>query len=342
MQVNPSGTHPNLTVLELCAGGGGQTLGLEWAGFECIAAVEIERDACDTLRLNRPALRVVHSDIRNVNGRDFAGVDLVSAGVPCPPFSIAGKQLGAEDERDLFPEALRIIREAHPNAVMLENVPGFASSKFTGYRKCLVQALKKLGYEVGWRVLQASEFGVCQLRPRFFLVGLKPNKAAGFRWPTKKVASTTVGLELADLMASRGWPGALRWAERANSIAPTIVGGSHKHGGPDLGPTRARAAWRLLGVDGLGIANEPPGPEFPSEGLPRLTTRMVARLQSFPDSWAFSGNKTRGYRQVGNALPPRVAQALATSIANALHERPLEYNPNDELISAELISEVGA
>lgn len=330
------------TVLELCAGGGGQTLGLERAGFECVGAVEIEHNACETLRLNRPKLRVEQRDIRDIDGLDFVGVDLVSAGVPCPPFSIAGKQLGSDDERDLFPEALRIVSEAKPAAVMLENVTGFASAKFSDYRRSLLQSLRKLGYEVGWRVLQASDFGVCQLRPRFFLVGLMPDKAPGFRWPTKRPTTTTVGRELVDLMASRGWPGALRWAERANAIAPTIVGGSHKHGGPDLGPTRARAAWRLLGVDGLGIANEPPDAEFPIDALPRLTARMVARLQSFPDEWKFFGNKTRAYRQVGNALPPQVAEVVARSIADALNEKPLKYNPDDELISAALISEISA
>ncbi len=104
--------------------------------------------------------------------------------------------------------------------------------------------------------------------------------------------------------------------QMASQIAPTIVGGSHKHGGPDLGPTRARQAWATLGVDGLGIANEPPGPEF--AGLPRLTIRMVARLQGFPDDWVFTGGKTAAYRQVGNAFPPPFASAVASSIKRCL------------------------
>jgi DNA (cytosine-5)-methyltransferase 1 len=128
----------------------------------------------------------------------------------------------------------------------------------------------------------------------------------------------TVGQTLADLMSSGGWPGAADWAARADRIAPTIVGGSKKHGGPDLGPTRARAAWRALGVDGLGIAADPPGPEFPAGQLPKLTVRMVARLQGFPDTWEFSGRKTAAYRQVGNAFPPPVARALGVAIAAAL------------------------
>jgi DNA (cytosine-5)-methyltransferase 1 len=121
-------------------------------------------------------------------------------------------------------------------------------------------------------------------------------------------------------MGSRGWPGAPGWVRRAAGIAPTIVGGSKKHGGPDLGPTRARAAWRELGVDGLGIANEIPGPAFPVTGMPKLTTRMVARLQGFPDSWEFSGRKTAAYRQVGNAFPPPVARAMGVAIASALRQ----------------------
>jgi DNA (cytosine-5)-methyltransferase 1 len=96
------------------------------------------------------------------------------------------------------------------------------------------------------------------------------------------------------------------------------VGGSKKHGGPDLGPTRAREAWKLLGVNGLGVAYDPPGPDFPPEHRPKLTTRMVARIQGFPDSWEFSGRKTAAYRQVGNAFPPPVARALGEAIRRAL------------------------
>ena len=119
-------------------------------------------------------------------------------------------------------------------------------------------------------------------------------------------------------MGAADWSGAADWAARADRIAPTIVGGSKKHGGPDLGPTRARAAWRELGVDGLGIADNPPGLDFPVDQPPKLTIRMVARLQGFPDDWQFSGRKTAAYRQVGNAFPPPVARALGLAIAAAL------------------------
>jgi len=116
-------------------------------------------------------------------------------------------------------------------------------------------------------------------------------------------------------MAKNHWKGTTFWKKNACDIAPTIVGGSKKHGGPDLGPTRARKAWASLGVDGLGIANDSPEKDF--EGMPRLTVEMVARIQGFPSDWTFIGSKTNRYRQVGNAFPPPVAEAVGSQIKKA-------------------------
>ncbi len=305
------------TVAEFCVGGGGQALGLEAAGFDCVAAVEIDADCCTTLRLNRPQWNVLHEDMRSVDGSRWQNADLFAAGVPCPPFSIAGKQLGTDDDRDLFPDAIRIIREMKPKAVMLENVPGFASAKFADYRDKLRLQLLDIGYDSDWRVLQAADYGVPQLRPRFILVALPKKRMSFFEWPQSANREQTVGNTLSDLMGQRGWKGVARWVDNAQKIAPTVVGGSKKHGGPDLGPTRARKQWRELGVDGIGIANEPPASDFPETGFPRLTVRMVARIQGFPDFWKFSGKKTAAYRQVGNAFPPPVAASVGVAIANA-------------------------
>ena len=149
-----------LSCVEICTGAGGQALGLEMAGFETLAHVEYDRHACATLRLNRPDWNVIEGDVRNFSASEFRGVDLLAGGVPCPPFSKAGKQLGRDDERDLFPEALRLVEECRPKAVMLENVRGFLDAVFSDYRMGLKKQLKSLGYDASWHLLNASDFGV--------------------------------------------------------------------------------------------------------------------------------------------------------------------------------------
>lgn len=306
-----------LTSVEICAGAGGQALGLEQAGFEHVALVEIEKDFCNTLRLNRPHWNVINEDLRKFSGVPYAGVDLLAGGVPCPPFSKAGKQLGSDDERDMFPEALRLVEEIRPKAVMLENVRGLMDAVFEDYRKKIQKRLNKLGYVTDWRLLNASDFGVPQLRPRVIFLAIRKDIASEITWPTpNEHKAPTVGETLQDLMEASGWRGAKKWAEQADEIAPTLVGGSKKHGGPDLGPTRAKRAWATLGVDGMGIANEPPAKDF--VGMPRLTVRMAARIQGFPDEWQFNGKKTAAYRQIGNAFPPPVARAIGEMLAKVL------------------------
>ena len=318
------------TVFEICAGAGGQAIGLEAAGFDSVAAVELDSHACQTLRLNRPHWNVIEEDVRKVDGTSYRGsVDLLAGGVPCPPFSIAGKQLGRDDERDLFPEALRLAAEIKPRAIMLENVPGFASEKFREYRRGLFARLKRLGYVADFRILNASSFGVPQLRPRCIVVALQADDIEYFRWPEGNgQMPPTVGELLKDLISEAGWRGAVKWVRRANGIAPTVVGGSKKHGGPDLGPTRARAQWAQLGVDGLGISDAPPDRKFPADAMPKLTVRMVARIQGFPDWWQIAGRKTAAYRQVGNAFPPPVAQAVGGAIIHAferVYDAPVDH-----------------
>lgn len=304
--------------VEICAGAGGQALGLEQAGFDHVSLVELDAAACQTLRFNRTHWHVTEGDLRHYSADKWQGVELLAGGVPCPPFSKAGKQLGNEDERDLFPEAIRLVSECKPQAVMLENVRGLLDSVFDDYRAKIITDLKKLGYVAEWRLLNASDFGVPQLRPRVVFVALKKSASEYFNWPSTLITPPpTVGEALFDLIASNGWHGAEKWRERACDIAPTLVGGSKKHGGPDLGPTRAKKAWASLGVDGMGIANEAPEKDF--MGMPRLTVRMAARIQGFPDHWQFSGKKTAAYRQIGNAFPPPVACAVGTQIQAALN-----------------------
>lgn len=303
--------------IEFCAGAGGQALGLEQAGFNHAALVEIEPEFARTLRLNRPSWDVRDTDMAEFDGTPFRGVELFTAGLPCPPFSVAGKQLGERDERNLFPAALRLIDEIKPKAIMIENVRGFLSAVFEDYRGELKRQLSKMGYHTDWRILNASDYGVPQLRPRVVIVALRKDFVGAFDWPDVEPHNPpTVGQCLRDLMGANGWRGLSKWVARADEIAPTLVGGSKKHGGPDLGPTRARKAWAALGVEGKSLANDAPERDF--IGMPRLTLQMTARLQGFPDDWQFHGSKTTKYRQIGNAFPPPVARAVARNLALAL------------------------
>ncbi|MDR0528351.1 MAG: DNA cytosine methyltransferase [Zoogloeaceae bacterium] len=302
--------------IEICAGAGGQALGLERAGFRHAALVEIDPHACNTLKANRSLWNVMQRDVKAFSGTPFRGIDLLAGGVPCPPFSVAGKQRGPQDERDLFPEALRLVRECSPKAVMLENVRGLFAPKFAEYRAAIQAEMERFGYVCAWELVHAHHYGVPQLRPRTLLIALKKKYAPYFVWPRGGVAPPTIGRLLYPEMASCGWERARDWAEQANGIAPTLVGGSKKHGGADLGPTRAREAWRKLGVDGLGVADEPPQRGF--MGLPKLTVKMAALVQGFPSDWEFTGKKPPAYRQVGNAFPPPVACAMGEAIYKAL------------------------
>jgi DNA (cytosine-5)-methyltransferase 1 len=307
----------NYTSIEICAGAGGQAVGLEQAGFNHLALIEIEAIACNTLKLNRPSWNIINTDVKNFSAKEYKNVDLLAGGVPCPPFSIAGKQLGDLDERDLFPEALRLVQESNPKAVMLENVRGLLDAKFKEYRRKILQKLYKLGYQCDWRLVNASDYGVSQLRPRAILVALKKEYFNYFDWPIKNESPPlTVGELLYEEMKSLGWENAENWKHIADNIAPTLVGGSKKHGGADLGPTRAKQSWAVLGIDGKGIAEFPP--INGSTEMPRLTLKMAALIQGFPEDWQFAGKKTPAYRQIGNAFPPPVAKAIGLSIVKAL------------------------
>jgi len=211
---------------------------------------------------------------------------------------------------------------------MLETADAILGAKFGAERAGTLGRLHDLGYRTWWQVVDASGHGVPQRRRRAVLVAFR--EAAAFTWPVPRPGPPpTVGDALFDLVAERGWPGAAAWRDRAREVAPVVTGGSKKHGGADLGASQGKAAWRRLGVDPMGIADEAPGPDGKfSRGAGKtfdaaaagvmLTVRMAARIQGFPPDWTITGRKTAAYRQVGNALPSPVARALGVSIAAAL------------------------
>lgn len=317
--------------LEICAGAGGQALGLERAGFSPVMLIDDDPDTCATLRTNRP-----HWDVRQMDLREFVAaehpqvldIDLMAGGVPCTPYSVAGRQRGADDERDLLEVAIWLAHEVRPRAILIENVPSLITDvKFAKNRQFVREELGHLGYQLDWQILNAQDFGVAQRRPHGLLVALRPGDFERFRWPEPVGPPQTVGEALRDSMSARGWGDAEVWARIANEAAPTIVGGSKKHGGADLGPTRTKQAWARLGVNGSSLADKVPDPGFalppvadPDNRhlLPKLTVDQVARLQGFAADWTFTGRKTSRYRQVAQTFPPPVAEAVGLRIAEAL------------------------
>ncbi|MGW9374035.1 DNA cytosine methyltransferase [Streptomyces xanthophaeus] len=376
------------TSIEICAGAGGQAIGLHAAGFKHLALVEIDSHAAATLRGNIEshstwAWEQQHCDVLEMDVNDFRPdkhlakkgsalqpreLDLLAGGVPCPPFSHAGKQLGRDDERDLFPRMLDLVTRLKPRAVMIENVRGIMDPKFSDYRDWIVAKLqggdyreedgseahdRGLGYTVcKWGVLEASDFGVPQLRPRAILVAIRDDvlKDLKYEWPSPTHEDpVSVAVALEETMRERyeryydgaygelarkkydAWLGTAkdRDAElkgKGGGIAPTLVGGSKKHGGADLGPSRAKASWKRLGVSGLGVANdittcekkESEGRDLFGPDGPMLNVEQAAIIQGFPRGWQFTGGKTAQYRQVGNAFPPPVAEAVGKSIIEVL------------------------
>ncbi|GGY04434.1 DNA cytosine methyltransferase [Streptomyces hiroshimensis] len=342
-------TQP-LTSIEICAGAGGQAVGLHNAGFRHLALLEIDKFACKTLRTNvrdHPdwtGCEVVEGDVVDVNPftheqlSKFAlkpgELDLLAGGVPCPPFSVAGRQLGEDDERDLFPRMLQLVNQLRPKAVMIENVKGILEAKFEDYRSRIVAELEGYGYDFcGWELIEACRYGVPQLRPRAILVMIAKEFTADvkFEWPVGDDNVFTVAEALDQTMSERCQPYGARgqavldkWRDdvKGRGVAPTLVGGSKKHGGADLGPSRAKAAWGELGIDGMGVANDPdrcdPDRDLFRENGPMLTVEQAAIIQGFPRDWHFEGGKTARYRQVGNAFPPPVAEAVGRAIAAVL------------------------
>ncbi|GGU87727.1 DNA cytosine methyltransferase [Streptomyces litmocidini] len=395
----PQTTAP-LTSVEICAGAGGQAVGLHNAGFHHLALIEWDSHAVDTLKANVSqwpgwedgrAEQLKPMDVKELLKEEFLNgaknlserfgvkhreLDLLAGGVPCPPFSLAGKRLGAHDERDLFPTMLQLVENLRPKAVMIENVRGILEPPhvFIDYRRQIVNELFDLGYDVPfvsekwsvakqseamshvWRRLDASDYGVPQLRPRAILVAIRKDIArenGEFVWPKhKKGERATVFKELEKTMLERckaywslnvkgeaagpgertgkqvfeDWKKSAFGAEKGSTkgVAPTLVGGSRKHGGADLGPTRAKRAWEALGIDAMGVANDfgksttdPERDLFRPKG-PMLTVKQAAIIQGFPPDWDFQGGKTARYRQVGNAFPPPVAEAVGRAIIAVL------------------------
>ncbi|MFB7714421.1 DUF6339 family protein [Streptomyces sp. NPDC056105] len=313
----------DLTSFEVCSGSGAQALGLEQAGFRPVLLVDRKAHACWTIEINRPEWKVVCGDLLHFDPADHPevqSVDLFSAGLPRIKSAATTKRHDDEEERAVLRQAVALVQQILPRAVLLENLSELVEGDdFTNERAWMEAELRDSGYRVFWKVLDAADFGVPQHRRSGFLVALQEPYADRFVWPSRTVLRVpTVGETLGPSMAAGGWPGADRWVHGAWRPAPALVGGSDRRGGADLGPTGSKKAWLQLGVNGNSLADHLPDPDSSLTEPPKLTVAQTAMLQSIPSTWQIAGGKTAAYRQIGNALPPPLARAVGAAIAVSL------------------------
>lgn len=312
--------HERPTVVEICAGAGGMSIGLERAGFEHVALVEYDNHAAATLRRNRRDWTVIQEDLRTMDFRLYRQleIDLVSGGPPCQPYSSDGYGLGKEDPRDLLPECVRIVDEIKPKAFLFENVDGLLQARHSDHVADVLRGFKHAGYEVDIHRIQAKDYGLAQERSRVLFIGIRKDLARSFRMPPKfPQRRANIGDVLVDLMAANGWEGAYEWARErreANDVASTVV---TRRGKPRA---KEAARWGSKGVDIAGLPETAPTREQAARPgfMPALTARMRARLQDFPDEWEFVGGKQATADQIGNAVPSRMAAAIGLAIHGAL------------------------
>lgn len=344
------------TAVELFAGAGGLALGLEKSGFHTQCFVEIDKTCCKTLKYNRPEWNVIESDICQIDFTPFKNkIDLVTGGFPCQAFSYAGKKLGFEDTRGtLFYEFARCVRETNPKMFLAENVRGLLSHDNGHTFQTILNVFQELGYHVKYKVLNAAYYGVGQKRERVFIVGVRNDFKTTFEFPKPNKKMTTLAEALKDCPKS---PGALYsekkkavldlvppggcWINLPENVAKTYMGKSYYAGGGKRGMAR-RISWD---EPCLTLTCSPSQKQtercHPEETRP-FTIREYARIQSFPDEWEFIGSIGSQYKQIGNAVPVKLAEAVGLALKYTLQqlkkiEKPISNRTekNESAISAE-------
>lgn len=331
----PQQKSNGLRVLSLFSGGGGLDLGFDLAGFRHVASYERLLFACVTLKNNRPEWSVFsgdEGDVTAVDWKEYEGkVDIIQGGPPCQPFSHAGRQKGADDARDMFPEFVRSVLEIRPKAFVAENVPGLATPKFVNYVQETILTPLGQDYNIRLKILDASSFGVPQKRRRLFFVGIR--KELDKIWnppePTHVWNPESSGAENYSLFSS-SLPECMG-ARRAlglpamgfDDLAPTIRSGltGPRHTTSILSSTSAARAWEALGLwpNGVAVSREK-ARRFPTKnGSFRLAVQDCALLQAFPSNWLFDGAVYKQLGQIGNAVAPPVAYHVARSVEDALN-----------------------
>lgn len=337
---NKTGNKIHNTI-ELFAGAGGLALGLEKAGFNTIGLIEIDKDASDTLRRNRPEWRVINDDIANIsclNLNEYFGIktgelSLLSGGAPCQSFSYAGKRLGLEDARGtLFYHYAKFLEQLQPKMFLFENVKGLLTHDSGRTYKTITNIFEKTGYIIHKKVLNAWDYGVAQKRERLITIGIRKNLSNDIRFDFPKPHEYKPVLRdiLLDCPPSDG----TSYSEYKKKIFELVPpGGYWKDIPEDVAKEYMKSCWfmeggrtgilRRLSLDepSLAILTSPSQKQtdrcHPLEARP-FTVRENARCQSFPDEWQFCGSVGSQYKQVGNAVPVNLAYDIAIEIKKAL------------------------
>lgn len=320
------------TSIELFAGAGGTALGMHNAGFKHLLLNEINHDACETLRTNKPRWKISEDDVHSINfSKYLRSVDLLQGGVPCQAFSYAGKSKGFEDARGtLFFEFARSVSEIQPKVLMMENVRGLLTHDHGRTLHTMLRIFADLGYRVGIRVLRAQFFDVAQKRERLVILGVRDDLDIPILFPEEKDYTLTLRDVISDCPQSEGEqyskkkadvlrmvpPGGY-WKDLPEEVRKAYMGKSYFLSGGKTGMAR-RLSWN---EPSLTLTCSPAQKQtercHPQETRP-LTVREYARIQSFPDNWFFAGSVASQYRQIGNAVPVNLAYHIGRAINSML------------------------
>lgn len=319
-----------LRALSLYSGGGGLDIGFERAGYEHVASFELLSHAAATLSRNRLGWEVFGGeagDVTAVDWRAWRGrVDVLHGGPPCQPFSNAGRQQGQLDPRDCWPATVTAIKAVQPLAFVAENVPALGGAKFADYVRSVITGPLESGrprYYVRRFTLAAQDFGVPQVRKRVIFVGFRSKRA--FNAFCQPVATHAWRESTTGLPATLGVRAALGLTdepEHPDGLAPTIRSGltGPRYTTSVCNSTSAAAAWAALGIWPNGVAaSRDAASRFPADsGAFRMSVADVALIQGFPAEWAWPAAVYQAVGQIGNAVPPPVAWAVARAVTDAL------------------------
>lgn len=321
--------------LELFSGCGGLAKGLEQAGFEHCAFVEFNRWACESLRANFNPSLVHEVDVRAFDFKTVGDVDLVAGGPPCQPFSLGGLSRAHEDARDMFPQAIRAVHELAPKGFVFENVKGLLRKSFSDYFEYIVLRLTYprqtppdgtdwrehlselrridfaayggLKYDVQYRLLNAVDYGVPQRRERVFIVGIRHDLGLKWEWPAKESRMATIADAIGRLPDPRS----------GHSLDDHVfVDGAREYPGHTGSDYDKPSKTIKAGAHGV------PGGEnmirFPNGQLRYMTVHDAKAIQSFPDDYRICGSWGEALRQIGNAVPVRLARLIGERMMQAL------------------------